>query len=66
MTQKTNQKDPPRPLPNTILNTIPQRQNQYPGYVMESAHYPETNCRHPPSYNECSYTFGPVQLCLML
>ena len=53
------QRGPSRPLPNTTLNTIPQRQNQYPGYETESTHYPEANHRPPPPYNEISNTFGP-------
>ena len=36
-----------KPLPNIPMNTIPQRQNQYPGNETGSAHYPENNCRPP-------------------
>ena len=57
-TQRTTQTGPSRPLPNTTLNTIPQRQYQYPGYETESVHYPKANHR-PPPYNESCNTTGP-------
>ena len=60
-TQRTNQTGLSRPIPTTTLNTIPQRQNQYPGYETESAHYSETNYRPPPCYNESSNTIGPEE-----
>ena len=50
-TQTTSRTDPPRPLPNTTSNTIPQTQNQYSSYVTESEYYPEANIRPPPPYN---------------
>ena len=57
--ESMTQTDLSRPLPNTTLNTIPQRQNQYPGYETESAYYPEAIHRHLPPYNEFSNTIGP-------
>ena len=56
--QRKNQTGLSRLLPNTTLNTMPQRQNQFPGNETESAHYLENNCRPPLSYSECNNTIG--------
>ena len=61
-TQRTNQRGPSRPLPNTTFNTIPQRQTQYPGHVTHSANYPVANHRQPPLYNESSNTIGSHEM----
>ena len=50
-TQTSSITSPSRPLPDTIFNTIPQTQNQYPSYVTESEHYPGGDIRPPPPYN---------------
>ena len=60
--QRTNQRGSSRPLPNTTLNTIPQRQNWYPGYVTPSANYPVANRRPLPPFNESSNTIGLHEL----
>ena len=58
-TETTTQTGPSRPLPNTTLNTIPQRQKQYCGYVTESAHHPVlANSRPTPPYNKSCNTIG--------
>ena len=61
-TQRTNQRGPSRPLPNTTFNTIPQRQTRYPGHVTHSANYPIANHRQPPLYNESSNTIGSHEM----
>ena len=56
--QRTNQTDSSRPLPNTTLNTIPQRENRFNDYVTPSANQPVANRRPPPPYNESSNAIG--------
>ena len=56
--QRTNQTSSSRPLPNTTLNTITQRENQYNDYVTPSANQPVADRRPLPPYNESSNAIG--------
>ena len=60
-TETINQTGPSRPLPkvpNTTLNTIPQRQNQNSVYVTQPVHFLVPNCRPLLPYNESSNNVG--------
>ena len=57
-TQRTDQTASSTPLPNTTSNTIPQRENRYPGDEILSANNPVANHRPPPPYNESSNKIG--------
>ena len=65
MTQTMTKIGLSRPLPkvpNTTLNTIPQKQNQNSVYVTQPVHYPVANRRPPPPYNESSDDVGPHEV----
>ena len=59
ITQKGSSLPPPLPkVPNTTLNTIPQRQNQNSVYVTQPVHFPVPNRRPLLPYNESSNNVG--------
>ena len=60
MTQTGSARPLPK-VPNTTLNTIPQRQNQNSVYVTQPVHYPVANYRPLLPYNESTNNVGALE-----
>ena len=57
--ETTTQTGPSKTLPDTTLNTIPERENLYSDYMIQPVLYPLVNCRLLQPYNESRNTIGP-------